>query len=384
MMISDERLIKIMDSKIITSVDAEEITDRMNLAVVAVIEKLEAIPNKDRIELVYLKDVGYTFICEKGHAVGDFVVYVKYDSVVPNNELFSWMAESKFRVKAKAFTEKDDEGFVLKKIYSQGIVLPLDTVFEFISSQTECNDDETGLSEMCYEGTDWTTILGVTKYIPPPAKGEGMGNMNSKGDFPTHLVSKTDEVNLASKIKALNALIGKPYYITQKIEGSSLTVLWDDENDELMVCSRNNQLIECEGSKFWQAVNKHNLKEQLKNCGYIFQCEVYGSGIQKNKLGIEGVDIACFNVVEKATRRLLDFKLMNTVCCVVDIPVVTVIEQGESFNQTFDELQQLSDNQKYPNGEACEGIVLRPQEPFMVRGFGENFSCKIINRDYKL
>ena len=116
-------------------IDAAEITERDNLAVVARIERLEPIPGKDRIELVHLKEVGFTFICEKIHQVGDLVVYVKYDSIVPNNELFVWMQDSKFRVKAKGFTERDEEGNIVNKIYSQGIVLPLQKVVDFLTKE---------------------------------------------------------------------------------------------------------------------------------------------------------------------------------------------------------------------------------------------------------
>ena len=88
----------------VTENDTNEVSERDNLAVVARVEMLEPIPNKDFVELVHLKDVGYTFVCEKGHKVGDLVVYVKYGSIVPDNELFAWMKDSKFRVKAKSFS----------------------------------------------------------------------------------------------------------------------------------------------------------------------------------------------------------------------------------------------------------------------------------------
>jgi RNA ligase (TIGR02306 family) len=220
---------------VINEIEANEVTERDNLAVLYRVERLEAIPNKDNIELVHMAQCGFTAVCQKGHAVGDLVVFVKYDSILPQNELFDFMKEFKYRVKAKSFTIRNEFDTVVGKIYSQGIVLPVNKVFEFVSEQSEMNDDESGLSECFYEGDDVTSILGVTKYIPPVSGG--MGNMQSKGDFPTHLVSKTDEVNLASKMRVLEELKGKKVYITLKIEGSSLSVV--PEGDEVNVCSRN-------------------------------------------------------------------------------------------------------------------------------------------------
>lgn len=133
-------------------IDFNEITERDNLAVVYKVEKLEPIQGKDFIEIVYLKDCGYTTVCEKGHKVGDLVVFIKYDTIVPDNELFAFMKDNKFRVKAKSFTEKNHDGWVTGKIYSQGIVLPLKNVTNFL-------DDI--LSWDLKEGNDVTSELGV-------------------------------------------------------------------------------------------------------------------------------------------------------------------------------------------------------------------------------
>lgn len=358
-------------------IDATEVTERDNLAVVARVERLEAIPNKDRIELVHLKDCGYTFICEKIHNVGDLVVYVKYDTIVPNNELFSFMSETKFRVKAKGFTERDEDDVIIKKIYSQGIILPIQKVSNFVYGDGSIFD----------EGEDLTSTLGVKKYIAPVSnKGQnGLGVMASRGDFPTSIVSKTDETNLASKIRALEEIKGKRVYITLKYEGSSLTTMWDLDRDELMVCSRNNQIGYHETNKFWKACIKRNMEHTCKrNPEYVFQEECYGVGIQKNKLGIEDVDLAVFNVSRRVDRTRLSFDEMTILLDELQLPMVKCIMVIDDFQMTFDELQELSDAQRYDNGELAEGIVIRPCEPFISRYSKDDWSYKVISREYKL
>jgi RNA ligase (TIGR02306 family) len=383
-------------NELLNEIEANEVTDRDNLAVIYRVERLESIPLKDRIELVHLKDCGYTTICEKGHQIGDLVVFIKYDTIVPKNELFEFMADFKYRVKSKSFTERDEFDNVVKKIYSQGIVLPLQKVIDF-TAQRDCSSDPEYKSEsinidkliqktLWGEGDDFTKFLEIKKYIPPAiGSGSSFGEMRKKGDFPTHIVSKTDELNLASRIRALEELGGKPVYITQKIEGSSVTFYLDDATGELIVCSRNNMLTETETNKFWQAVNKYNMKEKLIQYPWlVFQAELYGPGIQKNKLGIPEVDIAIFNMVDKRNRKRLSYDEMDDISVELGVCLVPVVYFIESFDRDFDWLQELADIQEYKNGAVAEGIVVRPIVPFYSNVLKELWSVKVINREYKL
>ena len=368
----------------LNEIEATEEVDRKNLAVVYRVEKLEPIPNKDRIEVVHLTDCGYTCVCEKRHQVGDRVVFVKYDSMLPKNDLFEFMRETKFRVKQKAFTERDDEDFIVGKVYSQGVVLPLQEVVDYMNAAGGYED--TIYRDDIEFGVDLTDDLGITKYIPPPQKGSGnLGNMITKGDFPTAIVSKTDEVNLASKVRALEELQGKRVYITQKLEGSSLTAFWDNDENELNVCSRNNQIGEHTTNKFWMAVNNHDLKTKMIDFDDItIQAELIGQGVQKNKLGIDGVDLGVFNVATKHSRDRFSLTDMEIICEKLGVPMVPLVTVIENFNMTFDELQELADKQVYANGEVAEGIVIRPCEPFFSRALRQVWSVKVINRDYRL
>jgi RNA ligase (TIGR02306 family) len=376
-------------NEILNEVECCEVTDRLELAVVKRVKSLELIPNKDRIELVHLDDCGFTFICEKGHQVGDLVVYVKYDSVLPKIELFDFMADFKYRVKAKSFTEKDDDGVVVKKIYSQGIILPLHLVEMFVVSKcaSEGFMDIQETASKFIEGSDLTEALGVTKYIPPvmTGAGSGFGEMRCKGTFPTHILSKTDETTLASKTRALEELRGKAVYITLKIEGSSGTSYVDDATREMIVCSRNNMISETETCKFWIAARKYNLSEILfKEPWLALQWELYGSGIQKNKLKIDGVDLAIFNMINKHNRKRLSYYNMLDLRDMYNLPLVPFIDRIENFDMSFNELQELADVQKYASGEDAEGIVIRPVEPFYSNVLKEDWSVKVINRNYHL
>jgi RNA ligase (TIGR02306 family) len=212
------------ENEVISNVDAEEILDRLDLATMKRVKSLAPITGKDRVELCELTDCGFTCVVERGlHTVGDLVVFIKYDTVVPKTDLFSFMESFKYRVKPKSFTLKDGDD-VVGKIYSQGIVLPLAVVRDYMIDNSIIG---MGVVKAAVEGDDLTKTIGVTKYIPPviTGAGSGFGEMRRKGDFPSHLISKTDELNLANKTRLIDELQGKTVYITLKIEGSSSTDL---------------------------------------------------------------------------------------------------------------------------------------------------------------
>ena len=158
----------------------------------------------------------------------------------------------------------------------------------------------------------------------------------------------------------------------------------EDEEDDFFVCSRNNMLKEND-NKFWQAIDKNKLKEKLKTIPHIIcQAELYGIGIQKNKLGIPDVDLAVFNMVDRQTRRRLSLKEMLVISEMCKIPLVPLNCIIYSFDWTFEKLQEYADIMKYEHGEVAEGIVIRPCEPFFSNVLKDIWSVKVINREYKL
>ena len=369
---------------VINDIDATEEVDRKELATVVIIKELNPIPNKDRIELVVFEDFGYTCIAEKGiHKIGDNAIFIREGSIVPDIEIFDWMANFKFRVKPKSFTIRDDEDFVVDKIYSQGILMPFYIIEQHF--EKEANKKYEGTTTYCHidlfweQGKDVTDILGIKKYIPPPQKGEGMGNMLQKGDFPTHLVSKTDEDRLANKMRSLEELDGLEVIARVKMEGSSITLYKED--GELEVCSRNTILKEVEGNKFWIAANRYNLKETMPE-DIIIQGELMGPGIQKNKLGLTEVDFYVFNVYDKNTRELWSDGSVIAICEELGLKICPEVCWWEKFVLEFDTLQKLADTLKYENGVDAEGMVIRPVHHFISKVWRKNWSAKVLNRNY--
>ena len=316
----------------VTQIEADEIQDRLLLSTIQKIKTLSPIPGKDRVEKVDFESVGYTAICEKGlHKEGDLVLFTKYDSIVADIPMFDWMRDMKFRVKPKSFTIKNEDDIVIGKIYSQGIVIPNTTIVEHVGERA------------VFEGNDLTEALCTKKYIAPVKQG-GMGNMESKGDFPTHIIRKTDEMNLASKMKYVELFKGLPCVGRMKMEGSSLTTFIEPEVDELQVCSRNNNLKEQDGNKFWFAVNKNDIRQKYIDFHadmFAIQAELMGPGIQNNKLQLTEPDLYVFTLTDIHNKQRMNDKALVNFCDNFDLKIAPEVARWENFDLTFDELHSI-------------------------------------------
>jgi RNA ligase (TIGR02306 family) len=230
---------------------------------------------------------------------------------------------------------------------------------------------------------DVTELLEITKYEIPDSHQQG----NTKGSFP-NFISKTDETRIQGIQQILEELQGKPYYISQKIDGSSTTQFYHPE-DGFGVCSRKVEVVEG-GNAYWEMAYKYNIKNWLKEHAietgqYLaMQGEVAGPGIQGNRLGLEHHDLFVFNLFDIKTGNYLDYSELISICQLFEWRTVPILEAGDNFNYTFEELL-LKAKGKYDSGRNQEGIVIRPQiEQTSRRLQGNRMSFKVINNDFLL
>lgn len=224
-------------------------------------------------------------------------------------------------------------------------------------------------------GTDLTEARKVLKYEKPlDAKIGG----DIEGVFP-NFVPKTDEPLYQGVKDMIEALKGKPFYVTVKADGSSGT--FTKHQGEMFACTRNYRMKDTPKALVWVLAKKYNLPEKMPE-GYAVQFEMIGQKIQGNPLGINGVDLQVFNVWDIANRTYLDVADAVEFCAKLSLPFVPII-QGlpEVFPSeiTEDTLRKWAEG-KYPNGKNREGIVIRPRKEMKVNG--ERLSFKVINLEY--
>lgn len=146
------------------------------LATIERIKEFKKHPNADRLNLITIK--GWQCVTAEQYEVGDLVIYIQVDTTVPKVDwadfLFAREKEGAERARIKSIKLRGET--------SQGLCLPLCVLPEQFHIDTQ---DEPNL-----EGYDVTELLGIEKYekpVPVSLSGE------VEGDFPTHLVPKTDE-----------------------------------------------------------------------------------------------------------------------------------------------------------------------------------------------
>lgn len=195
------------------------------LATIRTIADIHPIPNADAIEVALVDGWECVIAKKDGFKIGDKVVYIEIDSIVPERPEFEFLRDRKFRVRT----------IKLRGQVSQGLVLPI----SILPKGNYVSDD------------DVTEILGIKKYDP---EGEAEAKLlkdktakiknpfikfmmrfkwfrrlfvkPKKGGFPVWIV-KTDEERIQNKTAMFNIEkeLGTKFMVTEKIDGQVGNVL---------------------------------------------------------------------------------------------------------------------------------------------------------------
>lgn len=325
----------------------------MKLASIEVIKEIRSHPGADRLDLARV--IGWQSVTKRGEfKPGERVVFVVIDTLLPvadwSRFLYSGEGD-KIRLKTAR----------LRGEYSQGLILPL----------TVLPEEFRGLPE----GSPVAEILGVSKYEKElPAGLAGVAD----GPFPRHVCATTDEENGLSNEELVRGVLAGPLTVTQKLDGSSCTMIVEDGR-LVGVCSRRLSLKESPESGFWRAARKICL-DGIGEGRFILQGELMGPGIQGNQLRLKDGAIHVFQI--KRNGGFLSYEEMAEMCrgklnCAV-VPLISHFEEAPELPQ----LQALADEQKLPCGAEGEGIVVRTVD-YRVGPEGRPFGFKLINRNYK-
>ena len=339
------------------------------LAKICKVDNLTPIEGADRIELATIK--GWQCIVKKGEfKVGDLGVYWEIDSVLDSqNPMVSFLAERKFRVRTMK----------MKGQISQGLLMPLSYLDFYAQTVT---DGQFGGSlrvvETWNEGDDVTEYSRTTKYEPViPAQMQGL----TKGNFPTHMVSMTDEERVQSLpevIDEFRALTCDSYW-SIKMDGTSLTTFQFEGIRH--VCSRKLELkLEGnEGNLYVKMATPLDIPE-----GFCVQAEICGMGIQKNRMGFNDVKVMAFNVWTLTDRCYLNYSEFIKFCAEHGIMTVPIIKVGKFEYNNVQEMLDFADTLTYPNGDVAEGFVVRPVIETMSRRMRGRLSIKAISNKFLL
>ena len=324
------------------------------LASIQRVNSVEPIAGADAI--VKATVLGWELVVKKGEfQPGDLCVYMEVDSILPEKSEFEFLRARHFRIKT----------IKLRGQVSQGICFPLAMLPAGVPRE---------------EGADITEILGIRKYIAPVPAHLG-GTM--KGNFPGFL-RKTDEVRIQAVPDVLERQRGKTFYVTEKLDGSSLTAYWKD--GEFGVCTRNWELIETPDNGYWKAVRAADLETRLKSLGRNLglQGELIGNGVQSNKYRLDKLEFRLFSIFDIDKQRFFDFLDFRHMADQLGLALVPVAWEQLTLDHAVPQLVELAKRPSLLNKEMpSEGLVFRAHVETHDPELGR-LSFKILNPEFLL
>jgi RNA ligase (TIGR02306 family) len=320
------------------------------LASIRIISDIQPIEGADVIELAIVDSWKVVVAKNVGHKVGDMVVYCEIDSFLPIRDEFEFLRKTSYKKMG------DQEGFRLKTIkmrgqVSQGLILPIVVL----------NPPDTNIYVTPFEGLDVTEMLEIVKYEPPiPAELSG----KVKGLFPSFL-RKTDEErvqNLTKEYEQYKSL-GRKFYVTEKLDGSSATFYYND--GVFGVCSRNLELLETEGNTFWKVARELDLENKMRDFGVniSLQGELIGEGIQGNPYKIKGQTVKFFNLFDIDLQVYHSLAHLDRALGIMGIKMVPIVDEFFVLPDTIEELLKYAEDKSVLNDKTeREGVVVRSMD----------------------
>ena len=312
-----------------------------------VISTVSAHPNADRLDLCTVSGLSFQFVTGRNeYLVGDPVIYFPVDSLLPE-----WLIETMGLVGRLSGSQKNRVKTVkLRGEISQGLVASFDTL---------------PLDEVITEQTDYTDILGVTKYEPPIVQCNNANLHRLPEGVSTYDIQGADR-----HIAALVEFGNQDVLITEKLEGQHYSITLD--GDAVHVCQRNHEIIPKEGGEhvlirvtreqgIIEAVDA--LRTRLGVDWLTLRGEAIGPGIQKNIYGLSTVQIRFFDILTKD--GYLPGQTFLDLADEVSLKIVPCLYVGELSE--YAGLKAMVTIQDASTGNSAlvpsilrEGIVIRP------------------------
>jgi hypothetical protein len=321
-----------------------------DLASICTIENVWPLEGKDKVQGASMVENGYEAMVGKDIQPGQLVAFIQEGAILPVKDCWEWLRKRCYKESVNGFVIKPMK---FASIKSWGLIVPLN----------ELPIDASKLKA----GDDITDLLEIRKYEPEedasPTKGESKKaypkwvkfclshsltrwigriwqkqHQNSAGDFPSDLISKSDETTIQNMKGALEKYADQKVVITAKMEGQSFTVVPTFKGNKFTgayVCSRNNAYKLEDQSLFWDMMRKYDIVNKMKKIwkeehkAYILQGEQVGPGIQNNIYDFKDNQWFLFAAKDYETLKQLSYEEQKEIANKFDINVVPWLWSGE-------------------------------------------------------
>ena len=325
------------------------INGKRAMAWIAKIDSVTKHPDADALDICTIG--GWQCVSKIGDFnTGDLAIYVSIDAWVPHH-IAPFLSKGKEPREYNSVKGERLRTVRLRGQISQGLLLPLSVLPHSLGYQYSAP-----------EGDDVTEWLGIQKWEAPiPACLAG----SVRGAFPSWIPKTTQErvQNLVTEV-AEWVKQGLEFEVTEKLDGSSMTVycFQQDDDSDSGVCSRNLDLKRDENNTFWKVAIREQLIEKLQSTGknLAIQGELIGEGIQGNRYGIRGHDFFLFDVYDITEGRYFTPEQRRNLAKELDIKHVPVYLDRSGVNCSIQELLIEAESKSHFNIDTeQEGLVFK-------------------------
>ena len=383
-----------------------------NLAEIVTVKSVEDITyngkHYDNIVHVTLNENAFDFTTQRGCKVGDYMVFIGEGSLIPaSNKNFEFLRARCYKEQYDAFAIKPMK---LAGIISMGLLIPVDVLPH---------------GKKYKVGQDVTDVLGIKKledledaspkkeknvfkcfmykYLPKIARLIWGRNKESQ-EYPSWLISKTDETNLENIPEQLDKYYGSTWYVTAKMEGQSATFIL--EKNKFYVCSRNVAYKKNDGSRLWKVAEKYDIEKVLRRfyektgIHLAIQGELCGPDIQKNIYKFTDYHLFIFNAKDLDHNKYLDYDELVLLCKFYGLEMVPVLKDGillsefitkdtidkvrDEFVETLSFTIETEEKIAHHNDLVIDNKGVFHDEGVVIRTKDMKFSCKLKSREYAL
>ena len=308
------------------------------MANVRKIDAIGPIEGADAIEVATVG--GWKVVIKKGEfQAGDLAVYCEIDSWIPF-ELAPFLSKGKEPREFEGVKGERLRTVKLRGQISQGLLLNLDNVIP----ETHSFGEDSDVSE-------YLNIKKWEKAIPAQLAGQ------VKGNFPTQ-IPKTDQERVQNLKKEIASAQGAVFEVTEKLEGSSMTVYKID--GVFGVCSRNLDLKRDENNSFWATAIKLDIENKMAfSDNFAIQGELIGPGVQGNIYNLSKLEFRVFDIYDIKDGCYLNPADRENIIGRMGLDHVPVLDDAFVLDDNIEELLKLAEGTSRLGDTEREGIVFK-------------------------
>ena len=193
-------------------------------------------------------------------------------------------------------------------------------------------------------------------------------------DLPSFLAIP-EELEARDFSHALDELVDREYYITQKHEGTSVVYVLID--DRFVVYNKREGYVSSEGytPPEWTAANELLLKRRLQEYYLGQKVALYGVIDPRGDLIVHGV----FFIEEQ---MFATYVQLWAFCNEFGFDMANLVDKGDKFRYSVEDLEAMASKLKH-KGKPTPGLVVRSQWPLRSTVLGKEWSLKVTNVNYQ-